>query len=79
MLTPHRLTERRTALTPRQLQIVKVTARLGSHKLAAFEMGISHQTLKNHLTSVYAKLEVGSLPEALYLLWLRDLWEEEPA
>jgi hypothetical protein len=46
-------------------------ARLGNQKAAAHELGISCQTLKNHLSSLYYRLNVGGAMEALHALgWI---------
>jgi DNA-binding NarL/FixJ family response regulator len=57
--TPH--------LTPRERQIIRAVARgLGNREIAA-ELGISAQTVKNQLSTVYSKVGVKSRVQlALY-------------
>lgn len=46
------------APTPTQLRVVEAYARLGSQQLVADEIGISVQTVKNHLRDLYVRLGV---------------------
>lgn len=62
--------------TPRMLETLRAVARLGSTKDAAQALGISQNTVKNTLSILYRRLGVGTMPEAFYALWLRDLWGE---
>jgi DNA-binding CsgD family transcriptional regulator len=58
--------------TPRQLEALQASLMYGSQKAAAHQMGISPQQLKNHLTRLYKRLDVVSMPEAAIALgWLR--------
>lgn len=63
-------------LSPREIDTLRACARRGSITLAAPDIGMSRQTVKNHLSSAYAKLGVTSLGQALYRLWLAALWGE---
>jgi DNA-binding CsgD family transcriptional regulator len=57
--------------TPTQLRVIRAYVRLGSYKLVAAELGISHQTVKNHLSNLYLRLDVGSSIGALERLgWI---------
>jgi DNA-binding CsgD family transcriptional regulator len=57
--------------TPTQLRVIRAYVRLGSQKLVAAEMGISQQTVKNHLSQLYLRLDVGSSIGALERLgWI---------
>jgi DNA-binding NarL/FixJ family response regulator len=47
-----------TALSPRELDVLKAYAMTGNQRLAAEVVGLSVQTVKNHLRSVYSKLGV---------------------
>lgn len=52
--------QRIASLTPREREIIATLVRLrGAKQLAlALELGMSENTLRNHLTSIYAKLDV---------------------
>jgi DNA-binding CsgD family transcriptional regulator len=53
------------ALSPRELEILVAAAGGLTQKVIAAQMGCSVQTVKNHLYSVYTKLEVTTLVGAL--------------
>ena len=61
--------------TLRQLQVMEAYVRTGSQKAAAHECNLSIQTVKNHLTALYARLDVSNVLEALTKLG----WVEIPA
>lgn len=61
----------------RQVEYLKVVIRTGSQKGAADVLGVRVQHVKNTLTDLYGRLDVGGMPEAVYVLWLRDLWGEQ--
>jgi hypothetical protein len=48
-----------------QMRVLEAYTRLGSQKLVAQELGISYQTVKNHLTHLYVRLGVNGAIEAL--------------
>lgn len=50
--------------TPRQTEALAAVVRTGSGKEAASALGISLQTLRNHLSALYAVLSVESAMEA---------------
>jgi DNA-binding NarL/FixJ family response regulator len=50
--------------TPRDLEIFTSVCRSGSQKQAAYELGVSLQTVKNHCTKLYRRLGVASQLEA---------------
>lgn len=52
-------------LTPRQEEALRMYAVLGNYKDAAKALGISPQTLKNHLWAAYRTLGVSNVIEAL--------------
>lgn len=57
--------------TTTQLRVLESYARLGSQKAVAHEMGIALQTVKNHMGTLYARLDVGGAVEALSALgWI---------
>jgi len=60
------------ALTPREHQIVRAIEDGLSYKLVADRLGISIDTVRNHLRHVYAKLQVNSKLEALAELKRRN-------
>ena len=64
-----------TPLSPREMGILNLIARGMSNKEAAAELGISYQTVKNHMTSILRKLAVNDRTQAaIYALrrgWIR--------
>jgi DNA-binding NarL/FixJ family response regulator len=62
-------------LSPREMEILQLIARGYSNKEIAHELGISRQTVKNHMTSILRKLSVNDRTQAaLYALrrgWIR--------
>ena len=60
------------ALTPRQREVIIRKAEGKTYGQVAYELGVTEQTVKNHLGLVYAKLGAEHLIEALRILgWLR--------
>lgn len=68
-------------LSPREMEILQHIARGQSNKEVAYELGISRQTVKNHMTSILRKLAVNDRTQAaLYAVrrgWIRLHDEEE--
>jgi DNA-binding NarL/FixJ family response regulator len=62
-------------LSPREMEILQLITRGYSNKEVAHELGISRQTVKNHMTSILRKLSVNDRTQAaLYALrrgWIR--------
>ena len=59
-------------LTPRQREVIIRKAEGKTYGQVAYELGVTEQTVKNHLRLVYAKLGAEHLIEALRILgWLR--------
>ena len=59
-------------LTPRQRQVLIRKAEGKTYGQVAYELGVSEQTVKNHLGLIYARLGAEHLIEALRILgWLR--------
>jgi len=62
-------------LSPREMEILQLITRGLSNKEIARELGISHQTVKNHITSILRKLAVNDRTQAaVYALrrgWVR--------
>lgn len=70
-------------LSPREMEVLGLVTRGMSNKEIASELGISHQTVKNHVTSILHKLNVEDRTQAaLYALrrgWFRiQIVEEGP-
>lgn len=67
--------ERHMPLSPRELEILRCVTRGMSNKVIAQQLKISHQTVRNHMTSILAKLNVnGRTQAALYAIqrgWVR--------
>lgn len=66
-------------LTPREIEILDYVAQGNSNKEIAFQLGISDQTVKNHITSILRKLAVNDRTQAV-IFALRHGWIklEEP-
>lgn len=65
------------ALTPRERQVAAAVTRGLSNRLIGKELGISAETVKRHLASIYTKLHVpGRVALAVHVLqepgWLLD-------
>jgi DNA-binding NarL/FixJ family response regulator len=62
-------------LSPREMEILQFVTRGNSNKEIAQSLGISHQTVKNHMTSILRKLDVRDRTQAaVYALrrgWVR--------
>lgn len=55
-------------LTPGETKVLKAYVDHENHEAAAAALGISTQTLKNHLGSIYKKLDVKKAHSAVYKL-----------
>jgi DNA-binding NarL/FixJ family response regulator len=66
----------KAARRERQVAFLKAVMRTGSQKAAADALGVRVQHVKNTLCDLYDRLGVSSTTEAVYVLWLRDLWKE---
>jgi RNA polymerase sigma factor (sigma-70 family) len=62
-------------LSPREMEILQYIAQGKSNKEIAYDLGISRQTVKNHMTSILRKLAVNDRTQAaIYALrrgWIR--------
>jgi len=62
-------------LSPREMEILEYVTRGLSNKEIAYSLGISHQTVKNHMTAILQKLDVEDRTQAaVYALrhgWVR--------
>jgi len=71
-----------TPLTPRETETLKYVAEGYSNKQIAHTLGISEQTIKNHLTSILDKLDANDRTHAVVLAfrqgWI-DIGESSPA
>ncbi len=56
-------------LSPRQAQIAVLAIQGKPYKVIAKELGISKQTVKNHVSTLLHKLRVATLGEALALMY----------
>jgi len=66
-------------LTPRELQIITAVVEGASNKEIGEQFGLSTQTVKNHLSSIYDKLGVSSRLElALFAVHHRLLDQRPP-
>ena len=67
--TPPTSRSPRAALTARELQIAQAIADGRSNREIAMQLGITEQTVKNHLTNIFEKMGVSSrLQLALVML-----------
>ena len=60
----------------RQLEVLRARFRYGSRKDAAVALGISECTVRSHMERMCQRLGVNNAMDAVYVLWLRDLWGE---
>ena len=60
-------------LTAREMEILEMIVRGASNKIIATSLGISHQTVKNHMSSIFRKLAVNDRTEAAVIA-LRRGW-----
>jgi DNA-binding NarL/FixJ family response regulator len=52
-------------LSPRELEVMRLTAKGMTNREIGHELGISHRTVQGHLASVYSKLNVKGRTEAV--------------
>jgi DNA-binding NarL/FixJ family response regulator len=52
-------------LTPRENEILHELTKGNSYKMIADSLGISFNTVKNHIKSIYTKLNVNSMGEVM--------------
>jgi DNA-binding NarL/FixJ family response regulator len=55
------------ALTPRELEVLRMLAEGAGNKTMAWRLGISEHTVKFHLSSIFSKLNASSRTEAVTL------------
>ncbi|WP_434968889.1 response regulator [Microbacterium sp. bgisy207] len=61
------------ALTPREIEVLRLAARGRSNKLIAADLGIGESTVKTHLLKVFEKLEVADRTHAVTVALERGL------
>ena len=70
-------------LSPREMEILELVVRGMSNKEIAYHLGISHQTVKNHMTAILSKLGVADRTQAsVYALrhgWVPLREQKRPA
>lgn len=70
-------------LSPREMEILQYITRGMSNKKIAHQLGISHQTVKNHMTSILRKLDVEDRTQAAIFAirhgWVRLQDTEAPS
>jgi DNA-binding NarL/FixJ family response regulator len=54
------------ALTPREIEVLRLLARGCSYAVIASELGISEHTVTTHIKNTYRKLDVHSARAAVY-------------
>lgn len=70
---PMDVEEKFMPLSPRETEILRLITRGLSNKEIAYTLGISHQTVKNHMTSILRKLDVEDRTQAAVFA-LRKGW-----
>jgi DNA-binding NarL/FixJ family response regulator len=60
-------------LSPRQNEILALVAQGHANKTIAYQLGMSEKTVKNHLTSVFRKLNVESRTQAAIWVMRQNL------
>ncbi len=66
MTTRHRPTARRA--TERELSVVAAVLATGSEKATAHRLGLSHSTVKRHLTTARSKVRVTTTAQLVLIL-----------
>lgn len=61
------------SLSPREMEILELVTAGSSNKEIAYQLSISHQTVKNHMTTILRKLRVEDRTQAAVLA-LRNGW-----
>ena len=64
--------------TRRQLEVLRAYIRAGSVAAAAFELGISETTVRQHLSGLYRRTGCVNAAQAAYWLGTRQLVSSEP-
>jgi DNA-binding NarL/FixJ family response regulator len=61
------------ALSGRERMVLYAYARVGTYKLIAYELGITVATVKNHVSSILAKLDCATIGQAAVRLAFYEL------
>ncbi|GAA0742033.1 response regulator transcription factor [Ideonella azotifigens] len=61
------------ALSPREIEVLRMVANSGRNKLAAAEMGITEGTIKVHMKNILAKLEAKDRVQAVMIALRRGI------
>jgi DNA-binding NarL/FixJ family response regulator len=56
-------------LTSREMEVLTATSQGAKNKDLAITLGVSHETIRNHLRHIFGKLQVNSRTEAAALFW----------
>ena len=67
-----------SSLTPREMEILELICLGASNKDISHSLGISYQTVKNHVTAILHKLGVKDRTQAVLYALKRDWFEIEP-
>jgi two-component system, NarL family, nitrate/nitrite response regulator NarL len=71
--------ERRSGLTPRELDVVRGIAKGESNKDIAWRLGLSEQTVKNYLRRIFEKLNVANRVELALHAFEKEMIDEDSA
>jgi DNA-binding NarL/FixJ family response regulator len=71
--------ERRSGLTPRELDVVRGIAKGESNKDIAWRLGLSEQTVKNYLRRIFEKLNVANRVELALHAFEKEMINDVPA
>lgn len=65
------------ALSPRERELLRAWPDFGANNQLAASLGISTQTVKNHITSIHKKLGVRTIGQAVLMFdrWEHGRWE----
>lgn len=63
----------RSKLTARQLQVLTLASQGHSHQMIADDLGISLQTVKNHLTEIHERMEANNTVHAVVMAMEKGL------
>lgn len=55
--------------TPRQIEVFLAVVRLATAEAAATELGISYQTVKNHMTGLMARMGAQNRADLARIMW----------
>ena len=61
----HATVDRERALTPREIEVLRMLAEGMANKNIAWRLGISEHTVKFHIASIFAKLDAATRAEAV--------------